>query len=200
MLSNIDIHSNLSMVAKNIIVNIDTENLTRNQLKRIANQVANGYATSGNATTSYITRSILREYAIPHFIVGNESNSHMSWKSITPDHPIFYELAGAVAITKLVTPHHEHHQRALADDIRKWERILAERPTTGHVDLYNIDHLVRDKLHAIGRVKIDKDHKVHEVLKALPDMKEFPIVLGREEYSYALPYEEQDKDEDEYYA
>ena len=57
MLSNIDIHSNLSMVAKNIIVNIDTENLTRNQLKRVANQVANGYATSGNATTSYITRS-----------------------------------------------------------------------------------------------------------------------------------------------
>jgi hypothetical protein len=67
-------------------------------------------------------------------------------------------------------------------------------------NLYEIDYMIRDKVHAVGRLKIDKDHKVHEVLKALPDMKEFPIVLGREEYSYALPYEEQDKDEDEYYA
>jgi hypothetical protein len=59
--------------------------------------------------------------------------------------------------------------------------------------------MLRDKVLLAGRIPLDKDHKVHEVLKVLPDMKEFPIVLGREEYEYPLPYEIDDTDKEEYY-
>ena len=197
----INIHHNLLKVAKNITVNVDIENLTKNQLKRVVKQVENGYATSGDATTSYISRSILREYDIPHFIVGNESNSYLAWKGIPTDHPIFNEIEGAVAITKLSPPEGSGHYRDTWDlNIRRLERVLLERPTIGHADLQYIDYMVRNKIHAVGRIKLDKDHKVNELLKKLPDMTEFPIVLGREEYSYTLPYEQTDHDEDEYYA
>ena len=200
-MTEIQIHQNLTRVAKSIVVNIDIGNLTKNQLKRVANQVENGYATSGDATTSYMTRSILREHKIPHFIVGNESNSYITWQNIPSDHPIFDELAGAVALTKLTVPDNDHQKQRLEQAIKKWDRILLERPTTGNFDLYEIDYIVRDKVHAVGRLKIDKDHKVYEFLKVLPDMKTFPLLLGQgqNEYSYPLPYEETDEDSEEYY-
>lgn len=196
----INIHSNLAMVAKNVVVNIDIGNLTKNQLKRVVKQVENGYATSGHATSSYITRCILREYNLPHFIVGNESSSYMAWKNISSDHPFFDKLAGAVAITKLTVPEHKHQKDVWEKDIQRWERILLERPTTGNTDFYSIDYMVRDDIHSIGRVKLDEDHKVKELLEKLPDMTEFPIVIGRDEFIYPLPYEEKDNDKDEYYS
>jgi len=197
----IQIHYNLLRIAKDIEVNIDIGNLTKNQLKRVVKQVENGYATSGDATTSYISRSILREYDIPHFIVGNESNSYLAWKGIPTDHPIFNEIEGALAITKLSPPEGGGHYRDTWDlNIRRLERVILERPTIGNADLQYIDYIVRNKIHAVGRIKLAKDHKVNGLLEKLPDMTEFPIVLGREEYSYALPYEQTDRDEDEYYA
>lgn len=195
----IGIHNNLSKVAKTIVVNVDIENLTKNQLKRVVKQVENGYATSGDATTSYITRSILREYNIPHFIVGNETNSHITWQNIPSDHKMFDELAGLVAITKLSPPDNDHYKTSWDRDIQKLERIINERPTTGNASLYYTDTMLRDKVMSAGRIPLDKDHKVHELLKKLPDMTEFSIVLGREEYEYPLPYEVKDNDREEYY-
>jgi hypothetical protein len=196
----IDIHGNLSRVAKNIVVNIDIENLTKNQLKRVVKQVENGYATNGEATTSYMTRSILREYNIPHFIVGNETNSHITWQNIPSDHKMFDELAGLVAITKLSPPENEHYKHSWDKDIKRLERIINERPTTGNASLYYTDSMIRDKVMSASRMPLDKDHKVKELLKKLPDMTEFSIILERKEYEYPLPYEATEKDEDEYYA
>ena len=200
-MTEIQIHQNLTRVAKSVVVNIDIGNLTKNQLKRVATQVENGYATSGDATTSYMTRSILREHKIPHFIVGNESNSYITWQNIPSDHPIFDELAGAVALTKLTVPDNDHQKQRLEQAIKKWDRVLLERPTTGNFDMYEIDYMIRNKVHTVGRLKIDKDHKVYEFLKVLPDMKTFPLLLGQgqNEYSYPLPYEEKDEDTEEYY-
>ena len=195
----IQVHSNLLKVAKNIVVNVDIENLSKNQLKRVVKQVENGYATSGDATTSYITRSILREYDISHFIVGNEHNHHITWKNIPSDHPMFDKLAGVVAITK-ITPPEEHYYDSWKKAIERLERIINERPSTGNANLYEIDYTVRNDVLNVGRIKLDKDHKVHELLEKLPDMKEFPIVLGREEYEYPLSYEIIETDEEEYYA
>lgn len=197
----IGIHNNLSKVAKNIVVNVDIENLSKNQIKRIVKQVENGYATGGDATTSYITRSILREYDIPHFIVGNEHNHHITWKNIPSDHPMFDKLAGAVAITKLTSPANDggSYYMTWKTNIERLERIITERPSTGNANLYDVEYMVRNDVLNVGRIELDKDHKVHELLKKLPDMTEFPIVLGREEYNYPLPFEVVEKDEEEYY-
>lgn len=195
----ISIHNNLLKVAKNIVVNVDIENLTKNQLKRVVKQVENGYATSGEATTSYITRSILREYNIPHFIVGNETNSHITWQNIPYDHKMFDELAGLVAITKLSPPEHQHYKGAWEKGIKRLERVIEERPTTGNASLYDTDSMLRDKVLLAGRMPLDKDHKVHELLNKLPDMTEFSVILGREEYEYPLAYEVDDIDKEEYY-
>lgn len=195
----IQIHYNLLRIAKDIVVNIDIGNLSRNQLKRVVKQVENGYATNGDATTSYITRSILREYDIPHFIVGNESNCRIAWKNIPSNHKMFDELAGVVAITKL-TPPEDHYYDAWKKAIQRLERIIYERPSTGNTDLYDVDFTVRTKVLDVSRIELDKDHKVYDLLEKLPDMTEFPLIIGREEYEYPLPYEVVEKDQEEYYA
>ena len=195
----ISIHSNLSTVAKNIIVNIDIANLTKNQFKRVIKQIENGYATSGDATTSYISRSILREYNIPHFIVGSESSNYVSWYDIPSDHPFFDAFAGAVAITKLSVPENKHTKDSWERDMKEWERILLERPKVGNTSLYHIDYLVRENIMEVCRLKLTEDHKVKELLTKLPDMIEFPIVLGRNEFAYPLPWDVKDIDEVEYY-
>ncbi len=194
----IDIPDNLLKVAKNIVVNIDIENLTKNQFKRIVKQVESGYATNGDATTSYMTRSILREYDIPHFIVSAFRHSYITWKNLPSNHKIFDELTGVVAVTKLCPPEDPYYKR-WQKSIERLERIIAERPTTGNANIEEIDCGIRDKVFSASRIQLDKDHKVHKFLKKLPKMNKFSIVLGREEYEYPLPYEVDEQDEEEYY-
>ena len=84
--------------------------------------------------------------------------------------------------------------------IERLERLITERPSTGNTDLYDVDFTVRTKVLDVSRIELDKDHKVYDLLEKLPDMTEFPLIIGREEYEYPLPYEVVEKDQEEYYA
>ena len=194
----ISIHRNLALVAKNVVVNADINNLTKNQIKRVITQVKQGYATSGDATTSYITRSILREYNLPHFILGNNSE-YISWKNIPKNHAMFESLEKLVSITKMEEISYANQKTWRDKAVKEIERVLEERPTTGTLNLSDTSELIRDKVYDACRYELSDDHTVNELLTKLPDMSEFPIVIGREEYSYKLPYDEQVKDEDEFF-